>query len=956
MSVAPQRRLQRAFGPVLFALCLLALLMPVSLAVHKSGPQFPTVNDQRSTADASQLSQGSPVRLSGIRDLTFFSDYTQDGNELLACDATLRYTLDGSNPVPANTASRTKAMPCKEAAVPLSSHSYEAILKPADLASAAANALLTFEIEGTTTVPQGTFTDNNANAFYKFRLDRSAAEITSKAPTAPPGSAVDAATQSDKPVINFVLEDNPLESTIRQDSLGIDVDGQNRTTQFDCSFPTPYRLQCAFNYAKAPAGFNFSVNQLHTVAVTGFDAVQNNFNNTKNMVKFRVDRIAPNVTEVTAAPQQSTPGGPGGLPITARNTNVTVKAKVTDPSVDTNSRSSIFAQLFNSSRSLVSPLQPMEFNASSGKWQTFNMTIPSTWPAQEFRVSARVLAVDLALNTGVGNTTAEAFILDPVAPTIVDVPAGAFQKDVVVKVKANIKDLGSGVDPATVILHYSNQTGKFKTAPPTAEKIDNTNYEAKMTRVGTTDNYTADIPAAENKAVITYFIKAKDKSGGQTTTPTRTYTIDLSGPNVTEPAPAAYRGKPPLRFAFDIKDAGAGVNVSTAKVFFGTGSTFASQVLNNTAGSTFVGYVNLTVTDGAKLKYYVEALDLLGNKGNLSSSDKPLTTTIDLAAPSFTITAPPTASTSTFEITWDGSDSGSGVASYTVQARVLTSSGTPSEWITIQNQTLAKRLDFCGEGDHTYQFRGFATDKVGNSGTPPATQQAQTVLSGAGCEEGVSARVTAPAAAEIINGATRSTYTVRYLASSTRSFTPAESIMVKLEFSPDHGVHWVNLGVRVRNTGTYELDLTKVPSCVQCQVRVTASTLSGASGTGSSGLFQIRGGSSTVDLDENGLPDSWELTYGSELGKTSPDGDEDKDGLTNAEEASAGSSPFSSDTDGDGVSDKLEVQSGTDPRSALSTPTRVQARSQQFTNWYWSVPALFGACCIVFFAGLARRW
>jgi hypothetical protein len=54
-----------------------------------------------------------------------------------------------------------------------------------------------------------------------------------------------------------------------------------------------------------------------------------------------------------------------------------------------------------------------------------------------------------------------------------------------------------------------------------------------------------------------------------------------------------------------------------------------------------------------------------------------------------------------------------------------------------------------------------------------------------------------------------------------------------------------------------------------------------------------------------------------------PDGDADLDGLTNAEESQAGTSPFAEDTDGDGWADEVEVHDGSDPRDPASQPAYI---------------------------------
>jgi YD repeat-containing protein len=54
-----------------------------------------------------------------------------------------------------------------------------------------------------------------------------------------------------------------------------------------------------------------------------------------------------------------------------------------------------------------------------------------------------------------------------------------------------------------------------------------------------------------------------------------------------------------------------------------------------------------------------------------------------------------------------------------------------------------------------------------------------------------------------------------------------------------------------------------------------------------------------------------------------PLGDEDLDGLSNAQEVALGTDPFNPDTDGDGYIDGVEAEVGSDPRNPLSTPLTV---------------------------------
>lgn len=67
----------------------------------------------------------------------------------------------------------------------------------------------------------------------------------------------------------------------------------------------------------------------------------------------------------------------------------------------------------------------------------------------------------------------------------------------------------------------------------------------------------------------------------------------------------------------------------------------------------------------------------------------------------------------------------------------------------------------------------------------------------------------------------------------------------------------------------------------------------------------------SLDSDEDGLPDGWELLHGLRRYDADAELDSDADGLTHAQEYAAGSDPNLADTDGDGLSDGSDP----DPRS-----------------------------------------
>jgi hypothetical protein len=85
-----------------------------------------------------------------------------------------------------------------------------------------------------------------------------------------------------------------------------------------------------------------------------------------------------------------------------------------------------------------------------------------------------------------------------------------------------------------------------------------------------------------------------------------------------------------------------------------------------------------------------------------------------------------------------------------------------------------------------------------------------------------------------------------------------------------------------------------------------------------SSIEDLKGG---IDVDRDGLVDSWEIEHFGNITSQSGTDDYDGDGLTNAQEQNLGTSPVLGDTDGDGISDLIEVQAGSDPLDINSVPT-----------------------------------
>lgn len=82
--------------------------------------------------------------------------------------------------------------------------------------------------------------------------------------------------------------------------------------------------------------------------------------------------------------------------------------------------------------------------------------------------------------------------------------------------------------------------------------------------------------------------------------------------------------------------------------------------------------------------------------------------------------------------------------------------------------------------------------------------------------------------------------------------------------------------------------------------------------------FKCRTDPGKCDTDSDRMEDGWETTVGLDPNTDDAEADNDGDGLRNLEEMRLGTNPLASDTDGDGVDDGTEVLHGTSPTSADS--------------------------------------
>jgi YD repeat-containing protein len=159
-------------------------------------------------------------------------------------------------------------------------------------------------------------------------------------------------------------------------------------------------------------------------------------------------------------------------------------------------------------------------------------------------------------------------------------------------------------------------------------------------------------------------------------------------------------------------------------------------------------------------------------------------------------------------------------------------------------------------------------------------------------------------------------------ASSGGAFTVIPSATV-LSITPKYTLP----GMTAASVAVSGINLTGATFSFSPQPGLTIGSVSiGAGGT--SAIMSVTAGANSVGTyalvatnasgSSSAFPDS-----SNSFRVLNPQGDEDLDGLTNAQEVALGTDPFNPDTDGDGFPDGVEVQAGSDPKNPLSTPLTV---------------------------------
>jgi hypothetical protein len=131
--------------------------------------------------------------------------------------------------------------------------------------------------------------------------------------------------------------------------------------------------------------------------------------------------------------------------------------------------------------------------------------------------------------------------------------------------------------------------------------------------------------------------------------------------------------------------------------------------------------VGLTLVDGGTYYFSVRSV-YQGTPGTATTSDG---ITVDATAPTSAVSQlPAEVGTTTFTVTWTGSDAGSGIEQFDIQV----SSDGGSSWVGWLTGTTLTSSGYTGLNGHTYHFRSRAHDNAGNVEAYPATPDAHTTV------------------------------------------------------------------------------------------------------------------------------------------------------------------------------------------------------------------------------------
>jgi len=320
--------------------------------------------------------------------------------------------------------------------------------------------------------------------------------------------------------------------------------------------------------------------------------------------------------------------------------------------------------------------------------QYYQTTVPVTYNGKTFDVE-----IELGLNADTGQVYAHFLSIDPNTELPPDVLTGFLPPE-------NGTGRGEG---------YFSYTIQPKAGLSTGTQIRNV----------------ALITFDRGNTIATDQVDENDPSKGTDPAKMDLNTIDAGPPTSTVAALPSTTTTPSFTVSWSGTDDTGGSGIATYDIFVSdNGGPFTPFLLDTTQTSATFNGVN-----GHTYAFYSVATDNVGNvqpTPTVAQATTKLVVGPDTTPPTSSVNTLPVAiNTTSFTVTWSGSDNpgGSGIASYSVY--VSDNGGAFQPFLT---GTTATSATFTGQSGHTYGFYSIATDMAGNVQTTPSGPQATTLI------------------------------------------------------------------------------------------------------------------------------------------------------------------------------------------------------------------------------------